>query len=360
MLTPYNFDGKYYYLYSKLKPDLKKLYEKIYSGLIDTRKSIIIDGKYNADLVFTIKDFVIRDHPEIFWDGGGSSVWSGSDGYVNKMDLRYKFQGNELLKKKKELNNAISHFVEGLEGKTLLEKERLIHDRLAEELEYEFNDLDQTSYGSLVNKRAVCAGYSRGFQLLMRIVGMPCFYLSGLAQGSEDKSWERHGWNIVEINGQYYNVDLTWDHVIISDKGKKIYHHHYYNCDDDDIAKNHKRDDLSRYLPGCSGQQYTFENLYGINPIVDEIYQDGLTHTTVVRNKKDFKEIFASELQKSDGKEIVAVAFIIDSKDIVDLCMKWIGDLARKEKKFGGFEVRSRVRDYGKGLYRLMIGVKFD
>ena len=56
---------------------------------------------------------------------------------------------------------------------------------------------------AIVNKKTVCAGYAKAFQLLLTKLNIPCYYIVGFAK-------EAHAWNIVKLDG-YYNVDLTWD-----------------------------------------------------------------------------------------------------------------------------------------------------
>lgn len=64
---------------------------------------------------------------------------------------------------------------------------------------------DYTAYGALVNKSAVCQGFSSAFYRLSLELGVDNRLLSGVI-GSV-----KHGWNIVAIDGFYYNVDATKD-----------------------------------------------------------------------------------------------------------------------------------------------------
>lgn len=52
----------------------------------------------------------------------------------------------------------------------------------------------------------VCDGYSEAFQLLMNMAGIPCVHVCAYP---EDYS-EGHQWNKVQLDGVWYNVDLTW------------------------------------------------------------------------------------------------------------------------------------------------------
>ncbi len=54
---------------------------------------------------------------------------------------------------------------------------------------------------------AVCEGYALCYQHLLNAVGIKAYYVSGSKEGST----QGHAWNLVEINGNLYHVDVTWD-----------------------------------------------------------------------------------------------------------------------------------------------------
>ena len=72
---------------------------------------------------------------------------------------------------------------------------------------------------------------------IMQRLNIPTYYVLGFAK-------EEHAWNIVKLNGGYYNVDLTWD-----DTGG-VYKH--FNLTDRDIAVTHERRGISKNLPKCN------------------------------------------------------------------------------------------------------------
>ena len=102
-----------------------------------------------------------------------------------------------------------------------LAKVKAIHDYVARALTY-----DWTSYrlGVVPQKKAsealatgtgVCQDYSRLFAAIARAAGIPTRIITGTGDG------EPHAWNRVYVNGQWLDVDVTWDdqenHGIIYD-----------------------------------------------------------------------------------------------------------------------------------------------
>lgn len=54
-----------------------------------------------------------------------------------------------------------------------------------------------------MNRTGVCQAYAYGYMYIMEKLGIECYVTSSNAMG--------HAWNIIEIDGSYYHVDVTWD-----------------------------------------------------------------------------------------------------------------------------------------------------
>ena len=246
-------DDKNYLLDGTLNQQNKKLYEIITEGVYNSKERISLIGlehKYTCRMVRKIMDFVYRDHPEFFWRGSSSLSYEQRDGRVTEIHMKYKYKGEQLKKMKRELMDAVLHFTHDVKG-TDEEKEKMIHDRMARELQYQENEFAYNAYGALVKKRAVCAGYSKGFQLLLRFIGIPSMYIGGKGYTQKSGSWGGHAWNIVKVNGEFKNVDLTWDENLTINKKNKIVDR-YFNKSDEEMKKNHKRDYFEGLLWKCN------------------------------------------------------------------------------------------------------------
>lgn len=71
------------------------------------------------------------------------------------------------------------------------------------------NHMKTTAYSALFYHTAVCQGYSSLMYRMLRESGVDARVITGKAL-YPDKD-EYHAWNIVCIDGSYYNVDITWD-----------------------------------------------------------------------------------------------------------------------------------------------------
>lgn len=98
-----------------------------------------------------------------------------------------------------------------------LQTAKTIHDRLCENIIYaedETTDEDDTAIGAILNGEANCDGYSDAFYLIGSLAGLNVRYQHGdsLDKRSPDsRTSVSHLWNLLEINGIWHMVDITWD-----------------------------------------------------------------------------------------------------------------------------------------------------
>ena len=117
-----------------------------------------------------------------------------------------------------EVSQAADKVVEGFafdENTTDLEKVRAVYDFVYENVDYDIihkkNEgyhLKSTAYGALIYKHALCQGFSVLMYRLLRQSGIECRIVTGtvMIDGEE----EFHAWNIVNIDGKFYDLDAAW------------------------------------------------------------------------------------------------------------------------------------------------------
>ena len=112
--------------------------------------------------------------------------------------------------------NKLLQGVEGNNALTDVQKALLLHDRLVQWVEYDWEnynrydgnleympETDFTAYGVFGERVAVCQGYAMAYMYMLDQVGIENDYV--------DSDTLCHAWNIVYINGKPYHVDATWD-----------------------------------------------------------------------------------------------------------------------------------------------------
>lgn len=99
---------------------------------------------------------------------------------------------------------------------------------------------DHSAYGVLVAGYGVCDSYAKAFQMMCKKTGIDCIYVTGSI--NKGGTVERHAWNKVNIDGNWYNVDVTWDDPIVKGKNVNVLIHDYFLKSDAQISKTHKQD----------------------------------------------------------------------------------------------------------------------
>lgn len=170
------------------------------------------------------------DHPEFFWlyNYSKASILCGSEDFQSiyfSIPESYKTFEQDM----NAFNQAVDQFLAQIDANASdLEKTRQIHDKLCELVTYDYkvlemgndpaaySDLAHSAYGVLVeNSRgdkntAVCDGYSLAFQYLLTQSGIEAVLIPGKA-GTSTSDMGGHAWNVVKLDGQWYEIDSTWD-----------------------------------------------------------------------------------------------------------------------------------------------------
>lgn len=217
------------------------------------------------------------DHPEVFWLKSHFEYIDNEDS--TSLILSYSVQPDssdpERLKKAKEkFNKTVDKIIDGApKNATDYELELYVNDYLVENCVYdkeaaETEDIaghENDAYGALVENKAVCEGYSRAFQLLCNRLGIDCISVSGTADG------EPHGWNNIKLDGEWYEVDVTWNDT---DGDTEFPIYDYFNLPSDKFSESHSTSPLyseitlseyentdyyfNVFAPECKGTKYYY------------------------------------------------------------------------------------------------------
>ncbi|MCL2634235.1 MAG: hypothetical protein FWD34_06970 [Oscillospiraceae bacterium] len=138
---------------------------------------------------------------------------------------------------------------------TIFEKAFAVHEYLANTIEYDyayaFNADSFDVYGALITGKAVCQGYAYSFKMLMDMLNVECIIISGTAGN------EKHAWNMVNYNGKWYHVDVTWN-----DQGENRTYR-YFNISDTVMSSTHSWNRAN--FPTASEMTYNYYGYTGRN-----------------------------------------------------------------------------------------------
>ena len=237
-------NAPHFYYYENLDPVSKEIYDVLY-GICEDPVSEGNIGVMMTDMdpdsekyyyLFNKAVYALKyDHPELFWlysmeevnIGYGSEAILQNGFYLVYFQMAKPFYNFE--SQMTGFNNAVDVFLSdidqsGSEYNTILQ----IHDKLSELVTYDdlvaegitpamFGlDLAHTAFGALVRDSAgnpnyaVCDGYSLAFEYLLQQCGINAVFMGGYGGASEETAGG-HAWNEIQMNGDWYEVDVTWD-----------------------------------------------------------------------------------------------------------------------------------------------------
>lgn len=250
----------YGYLTRRQKEMVHLLYtaaEKMQSGWIE------LGTGSRTDLALAVYALE-TDRPELFWlpssyisgtrvdAQGNESVYIA---FARQQDnISYLASRQEKTVMEKELREAVDAIKSQVTATDPYGIELQLHDLLCERITYSDNTTDPmvyTAYGALVNGNAVCEGYARAMQLLLREFEIESTLATGFAGGAG------HMWNIVRLEGNWYHLDLTWD-----DSDPTFVSHEYFNLRDEEILYDRTVNQTYHELPDeelYSGISFNFD-----------------------------------------------------------------------------------------------------
>ena len=136
--------------------------------------------------------------------------WYEQDGdiiAVGRFDLYYVYSASQDALFRQRSDEAVA--LMQLEGKTPYEKICAVYGYVINHARYRNAANGAKAYGPLVEGYGNCDGVSQLVYHLMLRAGINCRYIVGYSGAGSDSAL--HAWNIVELNGLWYNVDATFD-----------------------------------------------------------------------------------------------------------------------------------------------------
>ncbi|MBQ9557894.1 MAG: transglutaminase domain-containing protein [Clostridia bacterium] len=173
------------------------------------------------------------------------------------------------------------------DAETEYDKAKNIHDWIVLNYDYAYSDTynskSHSAYGMLTNGRGVCSAYTLLFDVLCRAAGLNTrIVFSEKTYAVTSSTFNVHCWNMVEVDGKWYHVDVTWDdqpHL-----GNGVVYNYFLKSSDYFLKNSHLWDDREDGLgtpypeakrnhwdvPGASGSDNITRPIEGEKPKVVE------------------------------------------------------------------------------------------
>jgi len=178
---------------------------------------------------------------------------------VGKMNIDLEIKANQIISSLKATSND--------EYSLLIN----LYDFLQKNIRYDKNEMQanskgisispvsHTAYGAIINRTAVCDGFSSAFVLLAQKLNYECTLAIGHSAYSST-SFTDHAWNIIKIRDRFYHMDITWDTRKYNEFGEHSYD--YFALNDEEITTDRKWD--KKTTPVCSHNDFSYYSRNGL------------------------------------------------------------------------------------------------
>ena len=231
-------------------PGLVFAYDKLSKGVVDMRSDIVVSEGTNtvtADEMRIVFDAYYYDYPEHFWVENSFSM-KVFKGVVQSVMPKYSFSPSDLPAAKVEYEKAVNNITfvaKKVSGN--YEMEKLVHDTLARSVSFADGTTayPSSSYGAIVEGKADSQGYARAFQAVLSRLG-----ISAMTVHSKEEA--PHFWNVVDIDGSFYHVDVCLD-----DRDDLTYYA-FFNVTTDVVTEVHEIASMVYNVPECTSYKANY------------------------------------------------------------------------------------------------------
>lgn len=183
------------YGYKQLTASEQALYDAIYNAALNLDKTVSLSCDKQS--WYKMYSMVLNQEPELFF----LSTSITSEGVMH-----YLYTDPATIEKMQgEINAKASQILAQVNAcPTTSRKLRYLNDYICTSSSYDPNS--KNLYTILVQGKAQCVSYAKCVQYLCDTAGIESMVITGInAEGTA------HAWNIVNVDGVYYNFDATWN-----------------------------------------------------------------------------------------------------------------------------------------------------
>lgn len=229
----------------------EQYYNALRHALANFKSEVTLNiSNYNSeDYGLQVANKVLSDNPILNYGYRGArasvSSYSSTGPATMEITFNYDFSKEKMEFMKKASEEKAREIVNKVikPGMSDFQKELALHDYIVNNARYDtrlYSDSmpneSYLDYGVLIEGLGVCDSYARAMYRLLNMVGVECIYVTG--DGVTGGEIIPHAWNIVKIEGKYYQLDATWNDPVLSGGGNEL-RYTYFNVTDTKLSQDH-------------------------------------------------------------------------------------------------------------------------
>ncbi|MGI6010041.1 MAG: transglutaminase domain-containing protein [Ruminococcus sp.] len=318
---PKGLDETLYPFYAELNDSEKIVYEEILAGIEAGEEEILLSERNLTRLsVSNILTYIAYDQPHLFWyEADAKLIGEENASTVTEVHPEYNDLLNDLEANKKAVDGKVNLILEAASHLTDLEAEKFFYDHLCRNTVYRPGPHDQNIYSAFVEQATVCSGYAHAFQYLMMKRNVPCYFATGWAYDWKTEEMGRHAWNILQLDGNFYNCDVTFaDQYGEQETTPSYVSYEFFNVPDTRMTDGqHSRDHFGIFLPECHSEDLDYNALHGTDWELSVIEQTDTDCTYVIDSVEVYSD-FIYQWLVSNGSGSHSFTFLVKGRDVLD------------------------------------------
>ncbi len=171
--------------------------------------------EYDSEQIQQQMSAFFLTHPELFYVSTAYHILSDGSGKVVQVTLEYLYDIDEIPAMVSEYEAAVAEIVSGVPSDACdFDKILYLHDYFVRNYAYDYEGLrqeEQTGQSTAVRdtyrffkgKVGVCQAYTLALMATASEVGIDCLPVVCDPMN--------HVWNLVQLDGEWYHIDITWD-----------------------------------------------------------------------------------------------------------------------------------------------------
>ncbi len=206
-------------------------YDAIVEGILNCESSIDISRfKISTGDIRALFQKMLYNEPDLFHVQTGYS-YTHLGGNVVEFRPKYEMTKEDYIQARvfcdKEIQKILSLAPAEL---TDIQKALFFHDYICLNYEYDMTYTNHDMYSMLRDKKGVCMSYALLYDMLLQ--------KNGIDSVAVVSTTINHMWNAIELDGEYYHVDTTWDDPV-NDKFGRAKHSFFLLSDEAMAATDH-------------------------------------------------------------------------------------------------------------------------
>ena len=204
---------------AKAAYDVEGFNKTITEGIKSQKKEIAVsEYKIASSDISDLYYDLYYSNPYLFVAKFTSYSLNSSTNIVTKLYFTYDYVPSAIEGFYDKFDAEVKKIMSGIKSNmTDVQKALYVHDYMVTNYSYDYNaylnymrgnklavpDEHYTAMGVMVNKTGVCQGYALAYSYLMNKLGIECEMVTSSSM--------QHAWDIINIGGKYYHVDVSWD-----------------------------------------------------------------------------------------------------------------------------------------------------